>query len=91
MGDLASGGQPGSSEASGAQTSMRQPLERVREGAHQLVDRVADRALGHAGNIEAVQERWLSDLRDKVDRQPITTVAVAVAVGVLIGRLMDRG
>ena len=91
MNDLASGGQPGSNASSGNESSARHSLERAREGAHQLVDRVADRAMGRAGEIEAVQERWLTDLYDKVDRQPITTVAVAAAVGVLLGRLLDRG
>ena len=91
MNDLASWEQPGSDSASGSASSARHPVERAREGAHQLVDRVADRAIDRAGAIEAVQERWLTDLRDKVDRQPITTVAVAAAVGVLLGRLFDRG
>ncbi len=91
MNDLASGDQPGSHTASETGTSARESLERAREGVHQLVDRVADRAIGRASDIEAVQERWLSDLRDKVGRQPITTVAVAAAVGVLLGRLLGRG
>lgn len=80
-------------------------LKQAVRGAHQTIDRLADRAapavrqLGDsvaaaetalhdkAEQLRAQRDAWTDDARCTVRERPLTCVAVALAVGVLVGRL----
>jgi ElaB/YqjD/DUF883 family membrane-anchored ribosome-binding protein len=83
-------------------------VERLKQGAHEAVDRIADKAgptverlkstLDNASTsvrsqvdgMHAVQEEWMVSARAKVRENPLTSVALAVAAGLLLGRISGR-
>lgn len=69
-------------------------LERVVQGAHHTIDRLAERAAPkvqrmHDGAERARQvgDEWIEDLRGTVRERPLAALATALVVGVLIARL----
>lgn len=87
-------------------TAHRQPLtDRLAQGAHHTIDRLADNAAPHIARLEdalaeatgqlqmqARQARemgdaWADSLRLTVRRNPLATVATALAIGALVARI----
>lgn len=80
-------------------------VERVAQGAHQTIDRLAEQAGPHvrhwqdslhgtgetlqqrAGEFREMGDQWTESLRTTVREHPLTAVAAALALGVLIARL----
>jgi ElaB/YqjD/DUF883 family membrane-anchored ribosome-binding protein len=76
-------------------------LGRVVQGAHQTLDRLADTAAPHVQRLQEgldvgteqvkeIGDQWAQSLRCSVRENPLTAVATAMAVGVLVARLMQR-
>lgn len=73
-------------------------LQRVVQGAHQTIDRLADTAAPHvqrlsenldhkSGQVRDMSDEWTDSLRTTVRENPIAAVATALALGMLISRL----
>lgn len=96
---------PPAGSTTGGDTST---LDRVVQGAHDALDRAAERArpavdklrgtLGGSGESllgdraeewKAMQEQYLTQFRGFVRDHPVATVAGALAVGMLLSRMMD--
>lgn len=84
----------GSGSGSGSTGSSSDIMSRVVGGAHQTIDRLAESAAPHVDQLGAQAERWreVSDewtesLRVTVRENPLASVAVALAVGVLIAKV----
>lgn len=74
--------------------SAEKTIGRVAEGAHHTIDRVADQAkeAGQALQEQAVHLRDVGaeltqNLRGRVRDNPITSLAVAACVGMIVGKL----
>ena len=76
-------------------------LTRVVQGAHQTIDRLADSAAPHVQRLQegvgaraqqakAAGDQWTESLRCTVRDNPIAAVASALALGVLLDRLLHR-
>jgi ElaB/YqjD/DUF883 family membrane-anchored ribosome-binding protein len=76
-------------------------LNRVVQGAHHTIDRLAETAAPHmqrlqegvgtrAEHAKEVGDQWAESLRGSVRENPLVAVATALAVGVLIARLTQR-
>jgi hypothetical protein len=70
-------------------------LERVVQGAHHTIDRLAERAVPqvqrmHDGAERARQvgDEWVEDLRGTVRDRPLASLAAALALGMVISRLI---
>lgn len=74
-------------------------LNRVVQGAHQTIDRLAETAAPHVerwhGQVDGAGERlhrradeWTEELRTQVRANPLASVAAALALGMLIARLV---
>ena len=68
--------------------------ERVRQNAHQTVDRLADAAQSAAERLSmtsedlmARQEQIIGAARDYVREKPLTALGIAVAAGFILSRL----
>jgi ElaB/YqjD/DUF883 family membrane-anchored ribosome-binding protein len=93
---------PGGNAASGDKT-----VERVVQGAHDAVDRIAEKAVpaveklragvnqaadtlqSQADQLSEMQKQWVESARTCVRDHPFASVAVAVAAGMLLGRLLS--
>jgi ElaB/YqjD/DUF883 family membrane-anchored ribosome-binding protein len=69
-------------------------VDRVAEKAGPAVERIRSGVSGaaeslhtHAEEFGALQEQWMQSARSCVREHPLATVAVAVAVGVLLSRI----
>lgn len=77
-------------------------MSRMVAGAHQTIDRLAESAApaverlqeagdqvgARAGQLQDLGDEWTESLRDTVRQHPLTSVAVALAAGVLLARVM---
>jgi len=71
-------------------------VDRVASGAHEAVNRMADAttdaadSITHKGHeLKQVQEKWLHELRDYVNENPVTALGIAVAGGYLLSRVFS--
>lgn len=96
--DTPSPATPWAADAAPAKTGRSELLERVVQGAHDTIDKLADTAAPHLERLQDTvgdtgaqwQERadaWTNGLRTTVRASPITSVAAAMAIGLLIARL----
>jgi hypothetical protein len=70
-------------------------LERVVQGAHHTIDRLAERAVPQVQRVHDGAERarqvgdqWIEDLRGTVRAKPLASLAAALALGVVVARLI---
>lgn len=98
----------GMSDSSVASTANDPTIERFKQGAHDAVDRIADKAgptverlkskMGdastslrtHVDEMHTLQEEWMVNCRATVRDNPLTSVAVGVLAGMLLGRVLGR-
>lgn len=73
-----------------------EPVERVAAGAHDTVDKIADAthqaadAIGEKGaQLQDLQEEWMRNAREYINKNPVTSVAIAIAGGFLLSRLLS--
>jgi len=96
---------PAESGSNGAAAHQQPLTDRMTQGAHQTIDRLAETAAPHIERVEGaladasghvkdqvrqVREKgdeWADDLRATVRRNPLSAVAVAMAIGALIARI----
>jgi len=79
-----------------ASEAARPAVERVAASAHQIVDRLAGAANTSADVLDErmvqlrdVHSRLTDQARDYVRENPLTAVAIAVATGVILSKLMS--
>jgi len=77
--------------------SSHAAVDRMAAGAHHVVDGVADAANTATDNISdktqqlrAIEERWVENVRDYVQGNPVSSIAIAVAGGYLVSRIFSR-
>jgi ElaB/YqjD/DUF883 family membrane-anchored ribosome-binding protein len=83
-------GKPGNGQG------KNEPVERVADGAHETVDKVAD-ATHHAtdaisekaAQLQDLQEEWLENAREYINKNPVKSVGIAIAGGFLLSRLLS--
>lgn len=86
---------PKSSDVSnGLHGSGAKVMDRVVQGAHQAVDRLAEKAgpaidavSGHADQWNAAQEEWVESARNTVREHPLAALGAAVLFGMVVSRL----
>jgi ElaB/YqjD/DUF883 family membrane-anchored ribosome-binding protein len=71
-------------------------VDRVASGAHEAVDKMAGaatdgaEALSNKGRqLKQVQDKWVHELRDYVNDNPVTALGIAVAGGYLLSRILS--
>jgi ElaB/YqjD/DUF883 family membrane-anchored ribosome-binding protein len=83
-----------SEAAAAVQDAARETIDKYSDAAKHTAEDVADRArtAGHeiSGNVQEVAGNFREAIERSVERQPITTVLLAVAAGVLLGGLLRR-
>lgn len=79
-----------------ATEAARPAMDRVATGAHQVVDKLAGVAasaadtLGTKGEqLKQAQSRLTEASRDYVRENPLTSIGIAVAAGILLSRLIN--
>jgi ElaB/YqjD/DUF883 family membrane-anchored ribosome-binding protein len=76
-------------------------LDRVVQGAHHTIDRLAETAAPHvqrlhedvssrAEHAKEVSDEWAESLRCTVRENPLAAVATALALGAIVARLTQR-
>lgn len=68
---------------------MADKAEPTRERLHGGVDQAAAAMKARADKLERVQDEWITSMRDCVRDHPIASIATALAVGMLIDRLLS--
>jgi ElaB/YqjD/DUF883 family membrane-anchored ribosome-binding protein len=67
-------------------------IDTASEFAHETVDKIADaakEAFGETGEkLSEAEQKMLNDLRNFIHDNPITSVGIAVAAGVILSRLL---
>ena len=66
--------------------SAQQALDRITRTAHDAANRLAERT----EELWALQGRAMETARGYAKEHPLATVAIAVAVGVILSRLLSR-
>lgn len=77
--------------------TVENTVNRIAAGAHETVDKVAE-ATNHAAErlsakraqVKETEERWLEDVREYVQANPITAIGMAVAGGYLLSRILKK-
>jgi ElaB/YqjD/DUF883 family membrane-anchored ribosome-binding protein len=71
-------------------------VERAAEGAHETVDKIADAthqaadAIGEKGaQLQDLQEEWMENAREYINKNPVKSVGIAIAGGFLLSRLLS--
>ncbi|MDT4288400.1 DUF883 C-terminal domain-containing protein [Methylomonas sp. MO1] len=71
-------------------------VDRLRSGVHSTVDKVANattqaaEALGQKGEqLKNVEQQFFEDFRSYIDKNPATSLGIAVGAGFLLSRLMS--
>ncbi|MFO8005162.1 YqjD family protein [Thioalkalivibrio sp.] len=71
-------------------------VERAAEGAHETVDKMADAthkaadAIGEKGaQLQDLQEEWMENAREYINKNPVKSVGIAIAGGFLLSRLLS--
>jgi len=83
-------GKPGNGQG------KHEPVERVADGAHETVDKVAE-ATHHAtdaisekaAQLQDLQEEWMENAREYINKNPVKSVGIAIAGGFLLSRLLS--
>ncbi len=57
---------------------------------HQGIDSASEALQSGVHNLDEMQERWLETSRDYVRENPLLSIGIAVAAGLLLSRLMAR-
>lgn len=77
--------------------SAHAAIDRVAESAKPAVERARTAAAGAASTVEAkasalgeLEQQWMTAAREHVRQNPLTSIALALAAGVLIARLTSR-
>lgn len=83
-------GKPGNGQG------KHEQVERVADGAHETVDKVAEAthqaadAISEKGaQLQDLQEEWLENARDYINKNPVKSVGIAIAGGFLMSRLLS--
>jgi ElaB/YqjD/DUF883 family membrane-anchored ribosome-binding protein len=67
-------------------------IDTASEFAHETVDKIADaakEAFGETGEkLSEAEQKMLNDLRNFIHDNPITSVGIAVAAGVILSQLL---
>ena len=69
---------------------------RLRSGAHEAVDKVANattqaaEALGQNEQLKNVEQQFVEDCRGYIHKNPVASLGIAVGAGFLLSRLMSR-
>ncbi|HLO65110.1 MAG TPA: hypothetical protein VK165_19280 [Azonexus sp.] len=84
----------GAAEELAAQAGTR--IDKLTEGAHKTIDRVADTAVSTArrlglkrAQLAGLQRRWTANSCQTVCRHPVASLAIALAAGVLISHFSE--
>lgn len=79
----------------GATAGTPDPLNRVVQGAHQTIDKLAQRAAPTVQRVQDSAERaretgdeWIENLRSTVREKPLASLATALMFGMVVARLM---
>lgn len=85
----------GSSGSGATASGDADPLNRVVQGAHQTIDKLAQRAAptvqrmqDSAGRVRETGDEWIENLRSTVREKPIASLATALMFGLVVARLM---
>lgn len=97
-------GSTGTLEANKAAESAHGTVDHVVQGAHDTVDRIAakaapavDRVRSAASDVQAtasakyddlINAEWVESAREEVRARPLAAVGIALAAGLLLGRLI---
>ncbi|RUO26046.1 hypothetical protein CWE09_04785 [Aliidiomarina minuta] len=72
-------------------------IKEVAENAHKGIDHAADAAISanasihHKGQqVKATQEEWVQEIKSYVQKNPTTSIGVAVASGFILGWMLRR-
>lgn len=73
-----------------------EPIERAATGAHETVDKIAgathqaaDAISKKGAELHELQDEWLVTIRGYIHEHPVKSVAIAVAGGYVLGRLLS--
>ncbi len=85
----------GTASSGGTATGTPDPMHRVVQGAHQTIDKLAQRAAPAVQRVQHGAERaretgdeWIENLRSTVREKPIASLTTALMFGVVVARLM---
>jgi len=59
-------------------------------GTPSLADQLADTAAGLSGDIAALRDRGVKSLGEHIEKQPLISVLIAFATGLLVSRIISR-
>ncbi len=83
-------------ETTGSANTVEDTIERVKSGAHEAVDKAANatshaaNALSHKGEqLKNAEQKFVEDCRSYMDKNPITSLGIAVGVGFILSRLLS--
>ncbi|QPK65013.1 DUF883 domain-containing protein [Methylomonas sp. LL1] len=83
-------------EATNNTNTVDDTVDRIRSGAHSAVDKVANatsqaaEVLGQKGEqLKNVEQQFLEDCRGYIDKNPATSLGIAVGAGFLLSRLLS--
>lgn len=72
-------------------------VSRMASNAHIAVDRIADAtnqaadSLSDKGHeIKVMEERWLANIRNYVEHNPVQSLGIAIASGFLLSRIISN-
>lgn len=95
--NFSTSGTGGAAAAPSSTPDREDAAQRLMRGAHAAVDQAADRlgpAIDRLGaEMQAASETmdaWVEDGRACVRRHPLSSVAIALAVGMVLGRFLVR-
>jgi ElaB/YqjD/DUF883 family membrane-anchored ribosome-binding protein len=75
---------------------VEENIERVRSGAHEAVDKAAN-ATSHAANamgekseqLKNAEQQFIKDCQVYINKNPITSIGIAVGAGFILSRLLS--
>jgi ElaB/YqjD/DUF883 family membrane-anchored ribosome-binding protein len=77
--------------------SAHAAIDRVAESAKPAMDKAHSAAAGAAASVEAkagalgeLEKQWMDSAREHVRQNPLTSIALAVAAGMLLARLTSH-
>jgi ElaB/YqjD/DUF883 family membrane-anchored ribosome-binding protein len=99
VGSVANGGAPSATDMiNRVASSAHEAVDRVAAAATPAVEKLrasastaAESVKARADQLGAVEEQWIATARDYVRQHPLSTVAIGVLVGVLIGKMTGGG
>lgn len=63
---------------------------KIADKLHNVVDQATDRASDYASRARSSMDGWLRDLGAMMERRPVATIAIGVAVGYLLAKIRGR-